>query len=62
MDRAFERLPVLRRNPQVYEAYRQLKDDSRSARYDMWAPRPPDVLDLREDELRTIREFVLANL
>jgi len=38
MDMAFERLTVLKRNPQIYDAYRDLKDDSRSARYDkQWA-------------------------
>lgn len=62
MDKAFERLQILKRNPQTYDAYRQLKDDSRAARYDMWEPRLPDVVDLRDDELKTLREFVLANL
>lgn len=62
MDRAFERLAILKRNPQIHEAYRQLKDDSRAARYDMWECRPPDVVDLRDEELKTIRDFVLANI
>jgi hypothetical protein len=62
LDRAFERLQILKRNARIYGAYRQLKDDSRAARYDMWEPRPPEVVDLRDEELKTIREFVLANL
>jgi hypothetical protein len=62
MDRAFERLAVLKRNPGINDAYRQLKDDSRAARYDMWRPTETDVVDLRDGELRKIREFVHANL
>lgn len=62
MDKAFERLSVLKRNQEIYEAYRQLKDDSRSARYNMWKPTKETVEDLRDGELRRIREFVLVNL
>jgi hypothetical protein len=61
MDKAFERLSVLKRNPAVHDSYRQLKDDSRSARYDMWKPSGADVVDLR-DEMVKIRDFVLPNL
>ncbi|MBI4608837.1 MAG: HEPN domain-containing protein [Candidatus Rokubacteria bacterium] len=62
VNRAFERLLVLRRNPDINNAYRQLKDDSRAARYDMWKPNEAEVADLRDGELRTIREFVVENL
>ena len=46
----------------MYEDYRQLKDDSRAARYDMWKPTIADVVDYRDGELRRLREFVLANI
>lgn len=62
MDTAFNRLALLKRNPAVYDDYRSLKDESWSARYNMWVPRPPDVVDLRDNELHRIREFVIANL
>jgi hypothetical protein len=62
MDNAFARLPVCRRNPDMYQDYRQLKDDSRAARYDMWRPTLADVVDYRDGELRRIRELVRAHL
>ena len=62
MDRVFSWLEVFRRNSGIYGDYRQLKDDSRAARYDMVCLSPPDVRELRDEELRRIREFVLANL
>jgi len=61
MDKVFDRLALLKRNPGVYNDYRQLKDDSRDARYNMWLPTLVDVVDFRDGELRRIREFVLAN-
>lgn len=61
MDTAFARLAILKRHPEIYDAYRQLKDDSRAARYDAWLPTGGDVVDMQE-ELKKIREFVLANV
>ena len=61
MDTAFTRLGILKRHAEIYDAYRQLKDDSRAARYDAWLPTGADVLDMQE-ELRKIREFVVANV
>lgn len=60
MDKAFERLSILKRNPAVHDSYRQLKDDSRVARYDMWKPSGADIVDLR-DEMLKVKTFVLAN-
>jgi len=62
MDKAFDRLALLRQNPGVYTDYRQLKDDSRAARYNMWRPAYGDVVDFRDGELRRIREFVLVHV
>ncbi len=61
MDKAFERLAVLKSSTDVHDSYRQLKDDSRSARYDMWKPTGADVVDLR-DEMVKIRDFVVPRL
>ena len=62
MDTAFSRIDVCRRNPRIYDDDRQLKDDSRAARYDMWRPAVADIVDYRDNELRRVREFVQANL
>ncbi len=62
VDVAFNRIDILKRNPPIYDAYRNLKDESWAARYNMWVPRPPDVVDLRDNELQRIRDFVRANL
>lgn len=62
LDRVFERVPVFRRSPELYVDYRQLKDDSRAARYDVRQFLPQEVTELRDDELRRIRVFVLAQL
>lgn len=62
MDQAFARLTVFRKNPAIYPDYRQLKDDSRAARYDMARFTPREVVDLRDQELHRIRGFVLTNL
>jgi hypothetical protein len=61
MDKAFERLSILKRSADIHDSYRQLKDDSRSARYDMWKPTGADVVDLR-DEMLKVRDFVVPNL
>jgi hypothetical protein len=58
MDKAFDRLALLKKNPTVYNDYRQLKDDSRDTRYNMWRPASADVVDFRDGELRRIRDFV----
>jgi hypothetical protein len=62
MDKAFDRLPLLRQNPGIHTDYRQLKDDSRAARYNMWRPANGDIVEFRDGELRRIREFVLAHI
>ncbi len=61
-DRTFARLSVLRRNAGIYADYRQLKDDSRAARYEMKRLTPEAASELRNEELYRIREVVLANL
>lgn len=62
MDRVFERVPVFRRNREVYVDYRQLKDDSRVARYECRSLAASEVTDLRDGELARIRRFVRAQL
>lgn len=62
MDRVFEQVPVFRRNREIYVDYRQLKDDSRAARYDCRRFAPPEVADLRDEELARIRDFVRVQL
>jgi len=62
LDRVFHRVTVFQQNPNIYTDYRQLKDDSRAARYDMRVFSPQEVTDLREEELQRIRQFVLAHL
>ena len=61
MDKAFERLALLKRNPKVYSDYRQLKDDSRDARYNIWRPTLAEVIEFRDGELLRIRTFVLTH-
>ena len=61
MDKAFDRLAVLKQNPAVHDSYRQLKDDSRDARYNMWKPGGGDVTDAR-DEMFKVRDFIVPKL
>lgn len=62
MDRIFSRVPVFRRQPDVYVDYRQLKDDSRAARYDARQFSPREVVELQDEEFQRIRVFVVARL
>lgn len=62
VDKAFARLAVVRQEAGIYNDYRQLKDDSRDARYNMWRPRLADVVEFRDGELQRIRSFVLPRL
>lgn len=62
MDKAFERLAVVRHEAGIYNDYRQLKDDSRDARYNMWRPTLAEVVDFRDGELDRIRSFVLPRV
>jgi hypothetical protein len=62
MDRLFNRLSVFRNNATIYSDYRQLKDDSRVARYEMDQLSPSDVVELRDVEFDRIKSFVLSNL
>lgn len=62
MDRHFVSLSALKRQPDVYGHYRQLKDDSRAARYDMWSLTILNVTDLRDNEFARIREFARRHL
>lgn len=61
MDKAFDRILLLKRHPEIYSDYRQLKDDSREARYNIWRPSLGEVIDFRDGELQRIRDFVLAH-
>lgn len=62
MDQHFSVLAPLKRRPDIFQDYRQLKDDSRAARYDMWNPSLNEVNDLRKQEFARIRQFVRAYL
>ena len=62
MDKLFSRLSVFRNNPSIYSDYRQLKDDSRAARYEMDRLSSRDVVELRDVEFNRIKSFVLSNL
>lgn len=62
MDHLFSRLSVFRRRSDIFYGYRQLKDDSRAARYDMRAFTPDEVGSLLKDEFDRIKSFVMANL
>ena len=62
MDKAFERLAVIRQEAGIYTDYRQLKDDSRDARYNMWRPTLAEVVEFRDGELQRIRSFVLPRV
>lgn len=59
MDRLFQRVSLFRQHQWVYQDYRQLKDDSRAARYDMRKFTLREAGELRDEELFRIREFVL---
>jgi hypothetical protein len=61
MDKAFDRLSLLKNNPAVHDSYRQLKDDSRDARYNMWQPSGGDIVDAR-DEMTKVRDFIVPKL
>ena len=60
LDKLFDRLFVLKRNPSIYQDYRQLKDDSRDARYEMRKFSKEEVRDLRDQEFTRIKKFVLS--
>jgi len=62
LERVFVQVQVFRRDRGIYIDYRQLKDDSRAARYDMRAFSSEEVEALRDEELTRIQRFVLANL
>lgn len=60
LDKLFDRLFILKRNPTIYQDYRQLKDDSREARYEMINFNKEDVRDLRDQEFARIKSFALS--
>ncbi len=62
MDKLFDRHGLLKRNRDVFYDYRQLKDDSRAARYDVKQFKANEVRGLLEEEFQRIRAFVLKNL
>jgi len=62
MDNLFNRLSDFRNDPNIYSDYRQLKDDSRAARYEIVRFSPSDVIDLRDVEFRRIKSFVISRL
>lgn len=58
----FSALKPLKLRGDLYNDYRQLKDDSRSSRYDCWHPKTKEVEDLRDGELKRIRDFVVSQV
>ena len=62
MDNLFGRLSVFRKNQDIYVDYRQLKDDSRAARYDMTPIPATEVISLRDEEFENIKTFALAKV
>ncbi|KPJ65246.1 MAG: hypothetical protein AMJ45_05405 [Syntrophobacter sp. DG_60] len=60
LDKLFDRLSILKRNLDIYQDYRQLKDDSRDARYEMIKFVKVEVQDLRDQEFSRIKSFVLS--
>lgn len=62
MDNLFNRLSVLKKNPKIYVSYRQLKDDSREARYEMRKFSPDEVQESRDIDLQNVRSFVIPLL
>lgn len=62
MDNLFSRLSVFKRRRDIYKDYRQLKDDSRAARYDMTPIPATEVISLRDEEFENIKTFAVANV
>jgi len=62
MDNLFNRISVFKNNRSAYVDYRQLKDDSRTARYEMIKFSTPEVRSLKNGEFQRIKSFVLANI
>ncbi len=62
MDNLFNRISVFKNNRTAYMDYRQLKDDSRSARYEMVKFSTREVRSLKNGEFQRIKSFVLANI
>jgi len=60
LDKLFNRLFILKKNPIIYSDYRQLKDDSRDARYEMVEFTKAEVQDLRDQEYARIKSFALS--
>jgi len=60
IDNLFNRLSILKLNPTIYDDYRQLKDDSRDARYEMVEFTKAEVQDLRDQEFVQIKSFALS--
>lgn len=60
LDKLFNRLYILKRNSTIYDAYRQLKDDSRDARYEMVEFTKAEVQDLIDQEFVQIKSFALS--
>ena len=62
LDNLFNRLSILKRSPPIYQDYRQLKDDSREARYEVIKLNKNDVQELRDQEFTRIKTFALSVL
>ena len=62
LDNLFNRLSILKKSPPIYQDYRQLKDDSRDARYEVTKLNKKDVQELRDQEFARIKTFVLSVL
>ena len=62
IDTVFRVVPAFTGRPDIRDDYRQLKDDSRAARYDMKVLSASDVRELHDQELVRIREFTRMHL
>ncbi len=62
IDRMFSTVSIFKRNSDVYIDYRQLKDDSRAARYEITPFSATEVIGLRDQEFKNIKSFALTNL
>jgi hypothetical protein len=60
IDKLFNVLSIFKQTPSIYYDYRQLKDDSRTARYEMTNFTKEEVQDLRDQEFARIKSFTLS--
>jgi len=60
MDNVFNRVHVFRMRRDIWVDYRQLKDDSRTARYDTSLIPTTEVISLKDKEFENIKAFALT--